>query len=268
MNKKKNSVLSRIRIQQHHCKQYASQKYQKYIPLDFNGQFLVLVHGISRNYTEMMRLALPFADLTGYGLIVPVFEETRCYDYQRLGRAGRGPRVDLALLAILDEVQNEHKCSERKVHLLGHSGGAQFCHRFAMFWSQRVASQILIAAGWYTLPVPEKYPYGYELRNQLPGASAHLVQYLSLPTLVLVGTEDCHQDLATNSSKRVVDRQGTNRLSRAECWVDKMCIEAKQRRLNSCIEMQLMPAVGHSFSEAVKKGKLFDRVRSFMELDK
>ena len=69
-------------------------------------------------------------------VIAPLFDAAGFPDYQRLGRRGLGSRADLALIALVDDVLSSRGLQSRKLHLFGHSGGAQFTHRFVIAHSR------------------------------------------------------------------------------------------------------------------------------------
>ncbi len=96
-------------IQNLRLSQAREQHYFVVVPEQPRGEILVLVHGISRNCRPLLDAFLAPATARGVTLIAPLFDEQRCRDYQRLGRNGRGPRADLILEAIVDEVV---KCLE------------------------------------------------------------------------------------------------------------------------------------------------------------
>ena len=66
------------------------------------------------------------------------------------------PDADAQLLQLLDEAQMRGECAGRII-MLGHSGGAQFAHRFALAHPQRVGAAICLAAGCWTNPKGESY---------------------------------------------------------------------------------------------------------------
>ena len=139
--------LPRKRILLRTLRSDPTQEYLLYIPEKGgeNASMLVSVHGISRNAYEQ---AAAFADLCerqGYVLVVPVFTPEQHKDYQRLGRAGRGRRVDLLLHTILAEVGSLTGADVTQFRIFGFSGGAQFVHRYVMVHPQRVLAAVVAA---------------------------------------------------------------------------------------------------------------------------
>ena len=131
------------------------QNYLLYLPRSCSAETarpLVTVHGISRNAAEQMHGFMADAEHHGRLLIAPIFDQHHFRDYQRLGRAGRGPRADLALQRILREVSRLTGTDCSRPDLFGYSGGAQFVHRYTFAHPQRVRRAVLGAPGWYSLP--------------------------------------------------------------------------------------------------------------------
>ncbi len=225
---------------------------------------LVLIHGISRNASALMNAFAPFALEAGYTVIAPVFARGICGDFQRLGRRGKGPRADWILDAILDEMGAQVGLHLPKFDVFGFSAGAQFAHRYAMAHPQRIRTMTLGSAGWYTLPNQDRYPYGLRLRRELPGVAFAPPRFLRVPVRVYVGSADTERDAALNRSRRVEKKQGPHRVARAQTWVDTMNRCAAELGLSQPATLELMPAVGHSFSEAVEKYQLPQKIMQWM----
>jgi len=225
---------------------------------------LVSVHGVSRNAEEHIELLRPLAERYGVLLVAPVFAADRFRDFQRLGRKGRGPRADLALIRVLNELNISTGWDTSKIDMFGFSGGAQFAHRFALAHPQRVRRLALGAAGWYTMPddtVP--YPYG---TGEVPGLDAvrlNAVAAARLPTLLLVGErDDRDDDEELNRSQIVCGSQGGNRLRRAHSWARAMNSFAAGRGELEQVSLVTLPGVAHSFRDAVIEGGLAAHVFS------
>lgn len=226
------------------------------------GRILVSVHGVSRNAREHVDAFRAFADRYGVMLLAPVFSADAFRDYQRLGRAGIGPRADLALIRVLNELTVSLGIDTSRVDLFGFSGGAQFAHRFAYAHGQRLRRLVLGAAGWYTMPDPAVgYPYGTRSAKGLDGARLNPVAFARLPTLVLVGGMDDREDDDELNRRRIVcDMQGLHRVERARRWADAMNKLARRTGRAGCVDLRVLPGVGHSFVEAVRTGRLGELV--------
>lgn len=222
------------------------------------GRVLVSVHGVSRNAEEHIELLRPLADRHGVLLVAPVFAADRFGDFQRLGRKGRGPRADLALIRMLNELSLATGWDTSRIDMFGFSGGAQFAHRFAFAHPQRVRRLVLGAAGWYTMPDDTlPYPYGIADASGLDAVRLNTVAAARLPTLVLIGERDDRaDDEELNRSQVICGSQGLTRLQRAQSWTQAMNTFAADRGEPEQVSLVTLPGVDHSFRNAVIEGGL------------
>ena len=222
------------------------------------GRLLVSVHGVSRNAEEHVELFRPYADRYGAVLLAPLFEPDDFRDYQRLGRKGKGPRADLALIRVLNEVKARFGWDTSQVDLFGFSGGAQFAHRFAFAHPQRVRSIALGAAGWYTMPDPSlSYPHGTADSEGLEAVRFNAAAAAHLRTLVMVGENDNRaDDEELNQTRIICQTQGKNRLQRAHAWTKAMNTLSTKSGGAGQVDMVKLPKVDHSFRDAVLEGGL------------
>ena len=219
---------------------------------------LVSIHGVSRNAEEHIELFRELADDYGVMLVAPVFSAKGYRDYQRLGRKGLGPRADLALIRLLNEIASYTGTDTGRVDLFGFSGGAQFVHRFAFVHGPRVRCIALGAAGCYTMPDPSlSYPYGTADAEGLDTARLNVIAAARLQTLVMVGElDDREDDEELNRTRIVRETQGRHRIERARAWTDAMNAVADRAGFPASVRMLLLPGVGHSFERSVRHGGL------------
>ncbi len=217
---------------------------------------LVAVHGISRNVENHFDAFAALAETAGWFLVVPLFDALRFPDYQRLGRPGRSERADLSMLALLSHLASRHGFSDRSIHLFGHSGGAQFVHRFVMAHPDRVSRYAISAAGWYTFPDPSlNYPHGLA---HLPLDCGPLLpdEFLRIPGRVFVGDRDCRRGPSVRRTPQVDAHQGLTRLERAQRWTAAMNARAGAMNLAAPLQLQRLPDAGHSFKGLVRRAGL------------
>ena len=243
-----------------------TQEYLLYIPSSGaeSAPVMVSVHGISRNAHEQAHVFSPYCERFGAVLVVPRFTPEMHRDYQRLGRAGRGERADLALQRYLNEVAKLTGADVSQIYLFGFSGGAQFAHRYAMAHPHRVAKAIIAAAGWYTFPDhTERYPYGIRSNRKLKGVRFNPEEFLRVPIEVLVGSHDIGT-ANLRSTEKTVKQQGETRKERAERWVAVMQESALNYNLKPVTSLTVVDHVDHSFAKFCQEGALVRRVfRSF-----
>ncbi len=229
-----------------------------YVPqsLTERAAIFISVHGISRNAVEHAQLFAPIMDRLGMVLLAPVFSEHHYPRYQRLGGGKRGlPRADQALTAMVGRLQDVLGMSDIPCHLFGFSGGGQFAHRFAMAYPRRIASYVVAAAGWYTMPDTARgFPRGVGYNRHLPDIRINLKEFMTIPSCVIVGERDTRPGSALNQSRGIVEEQGTHRLQRGENWVQSMQRVARSVGLDDCIRFVIAPRSGHSFRTAMCRG--------------
>ncbi|HKA56975.1 MAG TPA: hypothetical protein VKD28_00010 [Gemmatimonadales bacterium] len=239
-------------------------EYLLYVPRSAKpgAPLMVTVHGISGNALEHSIAFAEMCDECGVVMVAPTFEPH--HDYQRLGRSGRGHRVDLLLDRCLAEVASRCNADASRIYLFGFSGGAQFGHRYAIAHPHRVARAVVAAAGWYTFPDPsESYPYGIRPVRALPDVTFDAEQFLRVPISVLVGDLDTTLENTRNTA-RTNAQQGTTRLERARNWVAAMRDAATTSRLVPRVTLTEVRGVGHSFATFCDQGALVQLVRRFL----
>jgi pimeloyl-ACP methyl ester carboxylesterase len=151
--------------------------------------------------------------------------------------------------------------------LFGFSGGAQFAHRFAMLHPDCVAALVIASAGWYTFPVAgDPFPYGLSTgTTDGQRAAANLARFLQIPTLTLVGERDTRRDPGLRKEPRVDDRQGLNRIERAERWTTTLRAAAAEMGVAAEREFVTIPNCGHSFDHCVEHGGLAWRAMAWFD---
>ena len=225
---------------------------------------LVAVHGISRNAREQVHAFGARAARLGLVTVAPLFTRERFPGYQRLGHSRRGvasfPHV--ALQNILEEVADATGADTARSFLFGFSGGAQFAHRYAMRYPDRVRAIALGSAGWYTFPdVGQPFPRGLGATPLAQGIDP--VRFLHVPALVLVGENDDRRDRSLNTSRAIDLQQGRDRIERARRWTGAMRTLASRTGVDARLDMEVMPRCGHDFTDCVRGGGLVERVLDF-----
>ena len=239
-----------------------SQAYIVYVPKSggAGAPIFVAVHGLSSTPGEVARAFSDACEAAGVVMVAPVFTAERHADYQRLGRAGRGVRADVALDRCVAEVASLTGADASQIHLFGYSGGAQFAHRYLMAHPHRVARAAIASAGWYTFPdARERYPYGIRRHRSLTGVNLDPQEFLTVPITVLVGQEDVGTS-NVRSTARCNAQQGANRLERARNWTAAMHAAAKAYGYEPSVRCIEVPKVDHSFTTFCERGALAQRV--------
>jgi len=228
---------------------------------------LVSVHGISFNAAEHAMHFSRLCQQLGLVLVAPVFAAADFPRYQRLGLSTHqpGPRADLALDAVLEDVTRLTGADTTRFHLFGYSGGGQFAHRYAMLHPRRVIRAVLGAPGWYTFPDrTTAYPRGLRWTRQPPVTGLDAQHYLRVPMAVFVGEHDCYRDPALNRSARIDRQQGYTRVDRGQRWISAMRRAARASGLDTEYRFGLLQHCGHSFLDSMVKGHLGHQALNFL----
>lgn len=216
---------------------------------------VVAVHGIALNALEQVECFAPYAAERGAVVLAPCFDTAEDGDYQRLGRRGRGRRADLALDQAIDRLALQTKIRFRARFFFGYSGGGQFVHRYLMAHPDQVDGAVVAAAGWYTFPDAHlDYPMGLRVGGALAGVRLEPAEFLRVPVCVVVGSLDVERDESVRTSAKLDERQGRDRIERAQRWVVALQAAARGRSLPSRHEIALLEGAGHSFSDCVEHG--------------
>lgn len=239
-----------------------SQEYYLFVPHSAkpDAPVLVSLHGVAHNAQNHALVFGPLCEEYGAVMLVPIFTQDLHKDYQRLGRKGRGNRIDLLLHRFLIEVAFLSGADVTRVHLFGFSAGAQVAHRYALAHPHRVARAVVAAAGWYTFPDrKQRFPYGIRPVRALEGVTFNPEEFLRVPIEVLIGQDDTSlRNL--RSTERTVSQQGRTRLDRARNWVAAMRKTANVFSLEPKVSLTEVPGVGQSFTEFCEHGALVERV--------
>lgn len=221
---------------------------------------LVVLHGISRNASLLSELFLPEAECSGRVIIVPHFEAGPWPDFQRPGQPAR---PDLALLALLTQIDVGRPARPVRIDLFGHSGGAQLAHRFAMLYPNLVGRLHLAAAGWYCLPDGSMpYPYGLgppERPQDMVWVHRHnamLSRYLMLTVRVYVGDRDLGREDSLRKNESLDRTQGANRYARAEHYVTSFRQAAAMQSIMPDITLTTLLGITHDVASAITRAGL------------
>ena len=145
---------------------------------------------------------------------------------------------------IFDAVRLSTKSTRATYSIYGHSAGAQFVHRMAMFADKpRFDAAIAANAGWYTLPVVDQaFPYG--LANA-PIDAARMRANFSRPMLILLGDKDVDPNHASLRRDAASDLQGTYRFARGQNFFRVASEDAKRQGVPLAWKLEIVPDVAH-----------------------
>jgi len=231
-------------------RELAGENYYLYVPAKFSpgGQVLVVVHGASRTAEGYARRWLEIVERENLVLVAPLFARRTFPDYQRLNF--QGPRADVHLHAILDEVEQLTGALTQRFYLYGFSGGGQFSHRYALVHPERLVRVVVGAPGWWCLPdATLDYPLGIKKSAMVPPEVEFRVdELLQVPLAVVVGEHDTERGRSLRQETTIDRLQGRNRVERGQRWFALMRQLAEQKKIPYRFELHIVAGAGHSGS--------------------
>ncbi|MEE2692135.1 MAG: alpha/beta hydrolase [Pseudomonadota bacterium] len=213
-----------------------------------------VMHGVRRNGEDYRDQWAALAEERGFLLIVPEFSRDDFPGAERYNLGGVFDADGAVALEeswsysyiepLFDEVRARYGLKAARYAIYGHSAGAQFVHRFALYKPGARTSAVVSAnAGWYEMPdFAAAYPYG------LKGAAveeAHALAYLEKPVVVLLGDADTDPDHPSLRRTSEADAQGLSRFARGQAFfaAGKALAESMGARFNW--SLATAPGVDH-----------------------
>jgi len=226
----------------------------KPVHVDRNTRIIIVMSGINRNADEYLETWEPWAEINNYVVVSPLFDEqhwdgSRGYNFGNVftGDEGKGeinPRSRWAfgiVEGIVEQIRKQYGLTAVGYDLFGHSAGAQFVHRFLLFWPEaHVRYAIAANAGWYTLPATDVgFPYGLK-HPQVRFSPADIQKWTRRNLFLLLGTDDTSREGVFRKTAEA-DAQGTTRVERGHYMYKAIKAADKQTGW----EMIDVPGVGH-----------------------
>src|SRR5262249_36603447 len=145
--------------------------------------------------------------------------------------------------SLFDTVLAQTGSRRERYHLVGHSAGAQFVHRFVLFMHRaRVERAVAANAGWYTLPLRDvAFPHGL---GGIGYTGRELRCALARPLTIVAGECDTEADRYLDRSHRSM-AQGENRFARAARFFETGRAAAERLGLPFGWRFESVPDVGH-----------------------
>jgi predicted esterase len=247
-------------IQFHQVAHQDSLSYYLFCPENLSSEtkIIVCVHGISRNAKQQITAFQQQAINYNHVIIAPCFSEKYYQGYQRLKIGSAGCSPSEALNKILNDVHEKYTIKTENITLFGYSGGAQFSHRYAMLYPEKINKLIVCASGWFTFPDENKnFPYGLKgTQDSVKSMAKNLPAFLQLKIRILVGEFDNTNDPGLNRKKRINRQQGYHRLQRAIRWSSALQSKCNDMNLEADLRFILIKGCGHSFSNCERLGDI------------
>ena len=234
-------------------------------------------HGASRNADDYRDYWIDMANQNGFMVFAPEFST---WNYPGLGDNylmgnvfddGDNPEESefnapsywtfSVVETLFDFIRSDISGVQETYNAWGHSGGAQFLHRFALFiQNSRLGVGVCSNAGWYTVPENEiDFPYGIALPflpsnqnlfNFLQNSDFELdnnyIQFFQKDLVVHLGTNDINPNSSGLRHNSVVDnQQGLNRFVRGQYFYNFSQQQSDNFNMTFNWELHHVDGVGH-----------------------
>lgn len=219
---------------------------------DMKVQFVM--HGTNRNASSYRDAWISIADKYNLIIIAPQFDKERfpskAYQQGNVKLAWDTDNLDALTYSIIDDLfcalNKKYHFKEPKYNIFGHSAGAQFVHRFVLFYESPYLDKAVAAnAGTYTLLTNKaEYPYGYRGIGGIPQISKDI---FDKQLIILLGDGDTIRDANLNISS-AADKQGLNRWQRGHNFFLSAQEYAGKRKCPFHWQLDTVPGVAHSAS--------------------
>jgi hypothetical protein len=227
-----------------------------------------VLHGAERNAMDYRNALINQAEEKGFIVIVPEFSEVdfpgvSSFQIGNVYQNGDEPTVatlnpeSIWSLSLIEPLFNFVKLKTQNTSkgylAVGHSGGAQFLHRFLMFKSGlRLEKAVISAAGWYTLP-DNKIDFPYGIKNS-PFADMSFKSLWKKNVIIQVGSADNNSNSSSLRQTPEAQLQGANRLERAQYFYKGVQDRAKLEATECNWGIQIVPGLTHDYVKSVNNG--------------
>ena len=217
---------------------------------DSTCPILFVMAGVKRDASAYRGYWESAADRYNFIVIAPEFLAWPRAALYNLGDVKDQPDREKWAFSVIEHLFDEVRDGQKDYRIFGHSAGAQFVQRMALFRPDNRAS-VMVAAnpGWYTMPEWRKdkgaEPFPYSLVNARVG-EAELRQALAKRFILMVGEQDADPDDENLNKSAGAMKQGEMRVERGENFFKAATAAASDLGVPLAWELVEVPDVAHS----------------------
>jgi hypothetical protein len=218
-----------------------------YIPSNTtsNTAIVFVFHGVGRNAEDYRNALISKADQYGFIIMTPEFSNIDfpkgdAYNLGNVFVDGDNPSPSTlnpeeewsfsVIEPLFDSIKKGINNSTLKYHIIGHSAGGQFAHRFTMYKPNARSNKIVASAsGWYTVTdLAVSFPYGF---MNSPLETRELSSLFEKKLILQVGSLDNDPSAASLRHNEFADAQGPHRVARANYFFNTASQLAKNKNI-------------------------------------
>lgn len=243
-----------------------------YVPNNANKNtpILFVLHGNERNALLSRNELIASANQLNFIIIAPEFSEANFpggdgYNLGNIFVDGDNPTPQTLneesiwtfsiIEPLFENFKNKIGSAVTQYDMFGHSAGGQFVQRYILFKpNAKINKTVIASSGWYTmLDNSIVFPYGTK------GSPSENLKYNSLfgkKVFLVIGGDDTNPNSDALRHNDIVDKQGLNRLERAQYFYTQTRNTAVKNNLNFNWDYLVLPKVDHDFSATSSAGAL------------